>query len=93
MNIALLNQMKQNHIERIKNECVRINTHGYIFLKFILVITIFFGLILGIYFLALCIFSSDQVMATRFYMGVLFLVCFSYSLIMFIVYSILFSKS
>lgn len=93
MNLTLLNQLKQKQIERINTARVSINTGEYIFLKFTIIIVITFGLILAIYFLALCIFSFDQVKETRFYMGVLFLLLFSYSVLLFAVYTILFSEN
>lgn len=92
MNLKLLTILKTQHINAIKLNIIRINKTEYVFLKFILIIFIGFNFIISIYAFGLCIFSHDQIAATRFYMGVCFLLSFGNAIILYVVYVLLFDN-
>ena len=93
MNLELLSALKAKHINAIKLNIVRINNTEYVFLKFMLIIFIGSGLILSIFLMVLCIFSHGETINVRFYMGLGFLISFSNSVILYVVYAILFEHT
>lgn len=92
MNLKLLTALKAKHINAIKLNIIHINKGEYVFLKFMLIIFIVFNLIIAIYVFGLCIFSHDQLMVTRFYMGICFLLSFGDAVVLYVVYVILFEN-
>lgn len=91
MNIVLLTKLKDKYACAINKDVARINNTSYVFLKFFIIIFIAFGLVLTFYFLGLVIFGHDLKIEVRAVFGICLLMSLSHSVILGVIYAILFS--